>query len=75
MGADFVFSAGTLYVAKVSLPHEQSVSGAIFNTMTNVRSFYSNLVSSRVSHAKHRFEFLARNSCWSYRLDCRFQPS
>ncbi|KAF6746905.1 efflux protein [Ephemerocybe angulata] len=36
MGADFVFSAGTLYVAKVSLPHEQSVTGAIFNTMTQL---------------------------------------
>jgi len=36
MGADFVFSAGTLYVAKVSRGEEQSVSGAVFNTMTQV---------------------------------------
>ena len=36
-GADFVFASGTLFVAKVSLPHEQSVSGALFQTMTQVR--------------------------------------
>ena len=39
MGADFVFSAGTLFIAKFALPHEQSVAGALFNTMTQVRSF------------------------------------
>ncbi|KAF9048977.1 major facilitator superfamily domain-containing protein [Panaeolus papilionaceus] len=36
MGADLVFSAGTLFIAKFSLPHEQSVSGALFNTMTQL---------------------------------------
>ena len=35
-GADFVFAAGTLFVAKVCLPHEQSVGGALFQTMTQV---------------------------------------
>ena len=35
-GADFVFSAGTLFIAKVALPHEQSVAGALFQTMTQV---------------------------------------
>jgi hypothetical protein len=39
LGADFVFAAGTLFVAKVSLPHEQSVAGALFQTMTQVREF------------------------------------
>ena len=38
MGADFVFSAGTLFIAKFALPHEQSVAGALFNTMMAVRS-------------------------------------
>ncbi|PCH44103.1 efflux transporter [Wolfiporia cocos MD-104 SS10] len=33
-GVDFVFASGTLFVAKVCLPHEQSVGGAIFQTMT-----------------------------------------
>jgi hypothetical protein len=37
MGADFVFSAGTLFIAKFALPHEQSVAGALFTTMTQVR--------------------------------------
>ena len=36
-GADFVFAAGTLFVAKISLPHEQSLAGALFQTMTQVR--------------------------------------
>ena len=35
-GADFVFSSGTLFIAKFALPHEQSVAGALFNTMTQV---------------------------------------
>ncbi|KDR72245.1 hypothetical protein GALMADRAFT_74165 [Galerina marginata CBS 339.88] len=36
MGADFVFSAGTLFIAKFALPHEQSVAGALFSTMTQI---------------------------------------
>ncbi|KAF8887856.1 major facilitator superfamily domain-containing protein [Gymnopilus junonius] len=35
-GADFVFSSGTLFIAKFALPHEQSVAGALFNTMTQL---------------------------------------
>ncbi|EIM85299.1 efflux transporter [Stereum hirsutum FP-91666 SS1] len=35
-GADFVFAAGSLFIAKVSLPHEQSVAGALFQTMTQL---------------------------------------
>lgn len=37
VGADFVFAAGTLFCAKVALPHEQSLAGALFQTMTQVR--------------------------------------
>jgi nitrate/nitrite transporter NarK len=37
MGADFVFAAGALFIAKFALPHEQSVAGALFNTMMQVR--------------------------------------
>lgn len=37
IGADFVFAAGTIFIAKVSLPHEQSLAGALFQTMTQVR--------------------------------------
>lgn len=35
-GADFVFSSGTLFIAKCALPHEQSVAGALFSVMTQV---------------------------------------
>ena len=35
-GADFVFAAGTLFIAKISKPHEQSVSGGLFQTMIQV---------------------------------------
>ncbi|KAI0034592.1 efflux transporter [Vararia minispora EC-137] len=34
LGADFVFASGTLFVAKVTPPHEQSVAGAVFQAMT-----------------------------------------
>ena len=37
-GADFVFAAGTLFIARISRPHEQSVSGGLFQTMIQVRS-------------------------------------
>ncbi|KAG7091772.1 hypothetical protein E1B28_008175 [Marasmius oreades] len=33
VGADFVMSSGTLFIAKVSPPHEQSVAGAVFQCM------------------------------------------
>ena len=36
-GADFVFSSGTLFIAKCARPHEQSVAGAMFSVMTQVR--------------------------------------
>ncbi|KAI0087285.1 efflux transporter [Irpex rosettiformis] len=36
VGGDFVFAAGTLFVAKISLPHEQSLTGALFQTMTQL---------------------------------------
>ena len=38
MGADFVFSTGTLFIAKISMPHEQSVAGALFLTMNQVQA-------------------------------------
>ncbi|KAI0060675.1 efflux transporter [Artomyces pyxidatus] len=36
LGADFVFASGTLFIAKVCFPHEQSVAGALFQSMTQV---------------------------------------
>jgi len=38
-GVDFVFTAGTLYNAKISLPHEQSLAAALFQTMVQVCIF------------------------------------
>ncbi|KAG2340747.1 MFS general substrate transporter [Suillus weaverae] len=35
-GADFVYSAGTIFIAKIALPHERSVAGALFQTMTQI---------------------------------------
>ncbi|TFK64329.1 putative efflux transporter [Pluteus cervinus] len=35
-GADFVFAGGTMFVASIVLPHEQSLSGALFQMMTQV---------------------------------------
>lgn len=37
VGVDFMFSAGTLFIAKFAFPHEQSMAGALFNTMIQVR--------------------------------------
>ncbi|GLB41107.1 putative transporter [Lyophyllum shimeji] len=36
IGADFVFAAGTLFIAKIAEPHEQSLAGALFQTMTQL---------------------------------------
>ncbi|KAG1737060.1 uncharacterized protein EDB91DRAFT_487521 [Suillus paluster] len=36
-GTDFAYSSGTLFTVKIALPHEQSVAGALFQTMTQVR--------------------------------------
>ncbi|KAI0917514.1 hypothetical protein AcW1_007305 [Taiwanofungus camphoratus] len=47
-GADFVFAAGTLFVAKVCLPHEQSVGGALFQTMTQLGAAFGLAVATIV---------------------------
>jgi hypothetical protein len=59
MGADFVFSAGTLFIAKFALPHEQSVAGALFNTMTQVR-FTSSSPTRRVHDANYLHSWVPR---------------
>ena len=37
LGVDFVFPAGSLFIAKFALPYEQSMAGALFTAMTQVR--------------------------------------
>ncbi|KIM62729.1 hypothetical protein SCLCIDRAFT_15735 [Scleroderma citrinum Foug A] len=39
-GADFVYSAGTIFLAKVANPGEHSVVGALFQTMTQIGSAF-----------------------------------
>ena len=48
IGADFVFSAGSLFIAKFALPHEQSLAGALFNTMTQLGTAVGVTVSTIV---------------------------
>jgi len=36
-GADFVFASGTIFIARIVEPHEQSLAGGVFNTMLQVR--------------------------------------
>ncbi|KAI8995706.1 efflux transporter [Trametes punicea] len=50
-GADFVFATGTLFVAKVCLPHEQSVGGALFQTLTQVGTAFGIAISTIVFNA------------------------
>ncbi|KAJ7620277.1 MFS general substrate transporter [Roridomyces roridus] len=45
-GADFVFAAGTLFVAKVSLPHEQSLAGGLFQTLTQFGTAFGLAIST-----------------------------
>ncbi|EIN03494.1 MFS general substrate transporter [Punctularia strigosozonata HHB-11173 SS5] len=47
-GADFVFASGTLFVAKVALPHEQSLAGALFQTMTQLGTAFGLTISTIV---------------------------
>jgi hypothetical protein len=51
LGADFTFAAGTMFVSKVSHPHEQSVAGALFQAMTQIGSAIGVSVSTIVFNA------------------------
>ena len=51
MGADIISSVGTLFIAKVMLPQEQSVAGALFMTMTQLGTAVGVTVSTAVSNA------------------------
>ncbi|THV00004.1 MFS general substrate transporter [Dendrothele bispora CBS 962.96] len=48
MGADFVFASGTLFVAKFSIGNEQSVAGAVFQTMAQIGTSIGVTVSTVV---------------------------
>ncbi|KAI1781888.1 hypothetical protein LXA43DRAFT_1069608 [Ganoderma leucocontextum] len=50
-GADFVFATGTLFVARVCRPHEQSVGGALFQTLTELGTAFGLAISTIVFNA------------------------
>ncbi|TRM55647.1 major facilitator superfamily domain-containing protein [Schizophyllum amplum] len=47
-GADFVFAGGSIFIAKLSRPHEQSVSGGLYNTMIQLGTSIGIAVSTVV---------------------------
>ncbi|TFY77723.1 hypothetical protein EWM64_g6288 [Hericium alpestre] len=47
-GADFVFATGTIFIAKICLPHEQSVAGALFQTMTQLGTAFGLAITTIV---------------------------
>lgn len=55
LGVDLVFSAGTLFIATFALPHEQSMAGALFNTMIQVRLFFFCLLSKVIKNIDNFF--------------------
>jgi hypothetical protein len=54
-GADFVMVTGSLFVAKVALPHEQSLAGALFQTMTQLGTAFGLTVTTVI------YERVSRN--------------
>lgn len=57
VGADFVFATGTLFVASVSAPGEQSVAGGVFQTMTQLGTSLGVTISTIVfNRIKKRIE-------------------
>ncbi|CAE6425463.1 unnamed protein product [Rhizoctonia solani] len=53
-GADFMFATGSLFVAKIALPHEQSLAGGIFNTVNQLGTAFGLAIASVVSDSVHR---------------------
>ncbi|KZP33385.1 MFS general substrate transporter [Athelia psychrophila] len=48
IGADFVYASGTIFVANISLPHEQSLAGALFGTMVQIGTGFGLTISTIV---------------------------
>ncbi|KAG1736563.1 major facilitator superfamily domain-containing protein [Suillus lakei] len=47
-GADFVFASGTIFIAKTVSPHEQSVAGALLQTMVQLGTAFGLTISTIV---------------------------
>ncbi|KAG8732051.1 hypothetical protein FRC11_000928 [Ceratobasidium sp. 423] len=53
-GADFMFATGSIFVAKIALPHEQSLAGGIFNTLTQLGTAFGLAIANVVNDSVHR---------------------
>ncbi|KDN43708.1 hypothetical protein RSAG8_05898, partial [Rhizoctonia solani AG-8 WAC10335] len=53
-GADFMFATGSIFVAKIALPHEQSLAGGIFNTLNQLGTAFGLAIASVVNNTVHR---------------------
>jgi len=53
-GADFMFATGSLFIAKIALPHEQSVAGGVFNTINQLGTAFGLAIASVVSDTVRR---------------------
>jgi hypothetical protein len=48
LGAEFTYVSGMLFISKISLPHEQSIAGALLQAMTKIGSAIGLSVSTIV---------------------------
>ncbi|KAG8933067.1 hypothetical protein FRC03_001175 [Tulasnella sp. 419] len=57
-GADFIFATGSIFIAKVALPEEQSLAGGVFNTLMQIGGSVglaiTNVVSNRIARRETR---------------------
>ncbi|KAH7332782.1 MFS general substrate transporter [Rhizoctonia solani] len=53
-GADFMFATGSIFVAKIALPHEQSLAGGIFNTLNQLGTAFGLSIASVVNNSVHQ---------------------
>ncbi|KAJ1302260.1 hypothetical protein OPQ81_001079 [Rhizoctonia solani] len=53
-GADFMFATGSIFVAKIALPHEQSLAGGIFNTLNQLGTAFGLAIANVVNDSVHR---------------------
>jgi len=59
-GADFIFAAGSIFVARVAQPHEQSVAGGLFQAVIQIGASFG-LAISTIVHNKVLMRDTARD--------------
>ncbi|KZO95313.1 MFS general substrate transporter [Calocera viscosa TUFC12733] len=45
-GCDFIMSGGSVFVAHVAMPHEQSLAGGVFNTVTQIGTAFAMTITT-----------------------------